>query len=310
MDYLLFLGGTCNNSSWREELIPLLEYEKIPYFNPVVDIWDDEAIEREIFIKSLPSTIELYVITKEITGFFSIAEAVDSSNKKPEKTIFLILKEGFSDHQLNSLNQIEDIIEKNGAYIASNLNDISYIFKEIKINLKNPLVKHTDKKSKILDFDKIFNKIEKSFKEGKQKLNYEEILDNAGVTDILNNYNLDLKDLNEDYIKIFYNFVKKFIDYPLYSNLNINNKSDLKFIKESENFKSFLEDNLEKIKSKLVSRKFRVEKLIESQEDKVIDISFLISNTKIDKTSLFFILYDLLDDNKIKSFNKKNITIY
>lgn len=29
----VFLGGTCNNSTWREELKPLL---KIDYFDPVV----------------------------------------------------------------------------------------------------------------------------------------------------------------------------------------------------------------------------------------------------------------------------------
>jgi len=30
----IFLGGTCNNSTWREQLIPMLQ---INYFNPVVD---------------------------------------------------------------------------------------------------------------------------------------------------------------------------------------------------------------------------------------------------------------------------------
>jgi len=30
----VFLGGTCNESTWRDELIPMLE---IDYFNPVVD---------------------------------------------------------------------------------------------------------------------------------------------------------------------------------------------------------------------------------------------------------------------------------
>lgn len=32
----VFLGGTCNGSKWREELIPLLQ---VGYFNPVVDEW-------------------------------------------------------------------------------------------------------------------------------------------------------------------------------------------------------------------------------------------------------------------------------
>jgi hypothetical protein len=33
----VYLGGTCNNSKWREKLIPLL---KVKYFNPVININD------------------------------------------------------------------------------------------------------------------------------------------------------------------------------------------------------------------------------------------------------------------------------
>lgn len=35
----VFLGGTCNESTWREKLIPML---KIDYFNPVVKDWKSE----------------------------------------------------------------------------------------------------------------------------------------------------------------------------------------------------------------------------------------------------------------------------
>ena len=37
----VFLGGTCNNSTWREELIPQL---KIDYYNPVVKDWTLESL--------------------------------------------------------------------------------------------------------------------------------------------------------------------------------------------------------------------------------------------------------------------------
>ena len=36
----VFLGGTCNNSKWRDKLIPMLN---IDYFNPVVDDWTEEC---------------------------------------------------------------------------------------------------------------------------------------------------------------------------------------------------------------------------------------------------------------------------
>ena len=52
----VFLGGTCNNSTWRDKLIPLL---KIDYFNPVVEDWTEEAqqIENKIeaYFKKYPS---------------------------------------------------------------------------------------------------------------------------------------------------------------------------------------------------------------------------------------------------------------
>lgn len=36
----VFLGGTCNRSKWRNELIELLE---IDYFNPVVKNWNQDC---------------------------------------------------------------------------------------------------------------------------------------------------------------------------------------------------------------------------------------------------------------------------
>ncbi|CAG8504421.1 9723_t:CDS:2 [Ambispora gerdemannii] len=42
-------------------------------------------------------------ITQEMLGFYSIAEVVDDSNKRPAKTIFCYLAEGFGEHQLKSL---------------------------------------------------------------------------------------------------------------------------------------------------------------------------------------------------------------
>jgi len=85
----VFLGGTCNNSNWREELIPMLE---IDYFNPIVEDWTPEDQKKEEHEKKI-CDYNLYVITPKMKGVFSIAEVVDDSNKKPEKTLFCIYKE-------------------------------------------------------------------------------------------------------------------------------------------------------------------------------------------------------------------------
>ena len=80
----VFLGGTCNNSTWRDELIPKLN---IDYFNPVVADWTPECQDEEIKQRQ-ECDICLYVITPKMVGTYSIAEVADDSNKRPEKTVF------------------------------------------------------------------------------------------------------------------------------------------------------------------------------------------------------------------------------
>ena len=133
---ILFLGGTVGKSNWRNQLIPLLQKENLSYFNPVVEDWNEEAQEKENQVKKSPNTIELYVITKEIKGVYSIAEAVDASNKKPTKTIFLILREGFDEHSLKSLDATSRLIKENGANVVSNLNEIVMLFKGMNLTYK------------------------------------------------------------------------------------------------------------------------------------------------------------------------------
>ena len=39
----VFLWGTCNESTWRDKLIPKLENINFGYFNPVVEDWTPEC---------------------------------------------------------------------------------------------------------------------------------------------------------------------------------------------------------------------------------------------------------------------------
>ncbi len=111
----VFLGGTCNGSLWRNKLIEKLE---IDFFNPVVEDWNEEMFRREIVEKE-NSDYCLYHITPLASGFYSIAELIDDSNKRPEKTIFSFDKVDnmvtFSEHQIKSLEKIGELVEKNGA---------------------------------------------------------------------------------------------------------------------------------------------------------------------------------------------------
>lgn len=121
----VFLGGTCNESQWREKLIPLL---KIKYFNPVVPDWTDEAYEEELKQREICDYL-LYVITPKMTGVYSIAEVVDDSNKFPEKTLFCFLTkdedEKFTKGQIKSLVSVAKMVRNNGANLFLTLESIA-----------------------------------------------------------------------------------------------------------------------------------------------------------------------------------------
>jgi len=117
----VFLGGTYNESIWRSILIDMLE---IDYFNPVVDDWNEAAQRQESYERKHCDFV-LYFITPKMTGVYTIAEAVDDSNKRPLRTIFgyIPCDEGktFTEGQLCSIRAVAKLIENNGAYIFRDL---------------------------------------------------------------------------------------------------------------------------------------------------------------------------------------------
>lgn len=129
----VFLGGTCNNSKWREELISLLE-PTVNYYDPRVEDWDEEAQQRELEERRICDFC-LYVITPEMTGVYSIAEVVDDSNKRPQKTIFCYIPEDgfkkFTGGQLRSLYNVRKMVDRNGGNTFDNLKDVAEFLNNI-----------------------------------------------------------------------------------------------------------------------------------------------------------------------------------
>lgn len=128
----VFLGGTCNNSTWRHDLIPKLN---IDYFNPVVDDWDENAYKEELRQREICDFC-LYTITPKMLGCYSVAEAVDDSNKRPEKTIFCLLETdcivkgydtclAFSEGQMRSLDRVGKMVERNGGKYFKSLDEVA-----------------------------------------------------------------------------------------------------------------------------------------------------------------------------------------
>lgn len=147
----VFLGGTCAKTVWREKLISMLH---IDYFNPVVEDWTEECMEEERKQREICDYC-LYVITPSMQGVYSIAEVVDDSNKRPDKTIFCVLSEevsigdvnpsmpkyvypsskvNFNIGEMKSLNQVGEMIKRNGGKYFRSLEEVSeYLNNEIKL---------------------------------------------------------------------------------------------------------------------------------------------------------------------------------
>ena len=123
----VFLGGTCNGSTWREKLMPELDRLGIEYFNPVVKDWTSECMKEEERQKKICDT-HLYVITPKMKGVFSIAEVVDDANTNPHNTIFcfLLSDDGkiFDEAEFKSLLAVEKLISSKGAIVVDGLKDV------------------------------------------------------------------------------------------------------------------------------------------------------------------------------------------
>lgn len=123
----VFLGGTCNESIWRDQLIPMLA---IDYFNPVVPDWTPECQAEELRQRETCDYC-LYTITPRMTGVYAIAEVVDDSNKRPTKTVFCVLEvdptggERFTAGQIRSLSAVGKMVERNGGKWFSSLEDVA-----------------------------------------------------------------------------------------------------------------------------------------------------------------------------------------
>jgi len=120
----VFLGGTVAGSKWRDYVIPLL---KVDYFNPVVAEWTEEARLQEIYERE-HCDFNLYVLTPHMEGYYAIAEVIDDSFKKTDKTIYCYLPvdgdKKFSDNQIIELERIGKKVIHNGGVWKRSLDDI------------------------------------------------------------------------------------------------------------------------------------------------------------------------------------------
>jgi len=119
----VFLGGTCADSSWRQQIIPLLN---IPFFNPVVDGWTPECYEEELHQRKTCDFC-MYTITPKMIGVYSIAEVLDDSHTRPDTVILVALKsdddDEFDTHQWKSMDAVAKLVISNGGRVFTTLED-------------------------------------------------------------------------------------------------------------------------------------------------------------------------------------------
>ena len=129
----VFLGGTCAGWKWRDELQPLL---KCGYYNPIVKNWSEKDRLREVHERETSDYV-LYGITNGIKGVYSIAEVVDDSNKRPEKTLFLNLyKEDdrtYTKQMNHSLKAVENLLKSNGVKVFNSIEDVANFLNSNKV---------------------------------------------------------------------------------------------------------------------------------------------------------------------------------
>ena len=127
MSHKVFLGGTCCNTTWRDNIIPKL---KIQYFNPVVDNWTPDCIKEEYKQKNDLCDIHLYVITPQLKGVFSIAEIIQSCLTEGKTTVLYIMNKDMDDDSTwskemkSSLSEVRNLAKTDGAIICDNLTNV------------------------------------------------------------------------------------------------------------------------------------------------------------------------------------------
>jgi hypothetical protein len=111
----VFLGGTCGNNRWREDLvIPALRNHGVPedtIFNPNLGPgqWNEEAQELEDRVKRSCALMVYYIgDPKDGTGIspYSVVEATMALYDDLDRSFVVIDSAGVEDHAKKALNKI------------------------------------------------------------------------------------------------------------------------------------------------------------------------------------------------------------
>ena len=141
---LVFLGGTCFDTNWRNELIAKLKNPAVA-FNPVAKDWSEEhqRIENEMKEK-LP--VHVFVFTPQMKGMYAIAEATVSVLDRTKVTIFCVLdtdssdpEKRWGDEQLHSWAATQRLWMDKGGCFACSLDNVAYVLDNVEYVLEGAI---------------------------------------------------------------------------------------------------------------------------------------------------------------------------
>lgn len=132
--YEVFLGGSCNPTSWRQDTaIPLLKSLGITYYNPQVSHWRPELIELENQAKQT-AEILFFVIDNQTRSVASMIEAANISGCQQKLILVIrefqgpgqeILGEPISEMEYEDLMHgqaiVQDLVERQGIPVFSDI---------------------------------------------------------------------------------------------------------------------------------------------------------------------------------------------
>lgn len=129
----VFLGGSCNPTTWRQDVaIPLLNKLGITYYNPQVDQWNPELVEHEFHAKENASVL-FYVINNETRNVSGIIEAAYLAGRRRKLILVVdsyrcgqtlcgeIISQQEYEELDTSLEILKDLVERQGIPVFTDI---------------------------------------------------------------------------------------------------------------------------------------------------------------------------------------------
>ena len=123
----VFLGGTSSDeSTWREEFIPLLE---IDFRNPPTRAPNESPGEKDLKELKNNCDIHLYVLTSDMKDSYPFAELMESAIDRRNITILHIIPDGCTDQQMTSMKRLMLSVKEKGTIteIVGGLSEVAKV---------------------------------------------------------------------------------------------------------------------------------------------------------------------------------------